>query len=61
MGKKEYKKPTVINFVDHMNSGVPGAFWGAALMVGRALAKAMKGGIDITAGTDIPIKIQEKK
>lgn len=61
MEKKEYKKPTVINFVDDMNGGVPGALWGAALMVGRALAKAMKGGIDITAGTDKPIKIQEKQ
>ena len=61
MNKKKYKKPEAVNVFEHVNSGVPGALWGAALMVGRALAKAMKGGIDLTAGVDVPNTLQERK
>ena len=46
---------------ENVNSGLAGAAWGAALMVARAAAKAMKGGIDLTAGTDVPHTLQERK
>lgn len=59
--KKEYRKPTVENFNENVNAGVPGAMWGAALMVARALAKAMKGGIDLTAGADTPKLLQNHR
>jgi hypothetical protein len=61
MSKKKYQKPQAINFENEINAGVPGALKGAAYMVGRALAKAMKGGIELTAGTNGPRILQEKQ
>ena len=61
MSKKNYQKPEAVNVFEHINSGLAGAAWGAALMVARAAAKAMKGGIDLTAGTDVPHTLQERK
>ena len=59
--KKSYRKPEIVNFDENVNGGVPGAVWGAALMVGRAVAKAMKGGIDLVAGSDTPKTLQRRK
>ena len=58
--KKSYQKPEVVSFDENVNGGVPGAVWGAALMVGRAVAKAMKGGIDLVAGADSPKTLQKR-
>lgn len=59
--KKQYDSPKVISFTEELNGGVPGALWGAALMVGRALAAAMKGGIDLSAGIEYPKTLQQRK
>ena len=61
MARRQYQKPRSINFTEEVINGVPGALWGAALMVGRAVAAAMKGGIDLVAGTNVPKTLQRKK
>lgn len=61
IGKKSYTRPMVVNFTDNLVNTVPGALYGAALMVARSLAKVMKGGIDLTAGADTPVTIQRRK
>lgn len=58
--KKDYNKPQAIAFTEELNGGVPGALWGAALMVGRALAAAMKGGIDLASDIEHPKTLQQK-
>ncbi len=61
MEKEPYKKPVVKNFPNEIiTASIGGALWGAALMVGRSVAAAMKGGIDLVAGTNIPNVLQEK-
>ena len=59
--KRAYTTPKAVIFAERIQNGVPGALYGAALMVGRALVKAMKGGIDMTAGADSPKILQQKK
>lgn len=58
---KKYKKPEVIDINEKVQNGVPGAVAGAALMVVRAVAKVMKGGIDLEAGMDTPKTLQPYK
>lgn len=59
--KENYQTPQVINFSeDIINSGIGGALHGAALMIGRSLAKSMKGGIDLVAGSDKPNTLQNR-
>lgn len=61
MEKRKYSKPRAVIFTEQIQGDVRGALWGAALMVGRALSKAMKGGIDLTSGADKPKTLQDKK
>ena len=61
MARRQYQSPKSINFTEKVVNGVPGALWGAALMVGRAVAAAMKGGIDLVAGTNVPNTLQRRK
>lgn len=61
MEKRNYTKPQAISFPEKINNGVPGALYGALLMVVRAVAKAMKGGIELAAGHDEPRTLQRKK
>lgn len=58
--KKSYKKPVATSFMTELNAGVPGALWGAALMVGRALAAAMKGGINLMGDMESSKLLQMK-
>lgn len=58
---KKYSKPKITVFPDEIIvSGVPGALWGAALMVARAVSAAVKGGIDISSNYDKSKLIQER-
>ena len=61
MKKLSYKEPKIVVFSDDIAAGVPGALYGAALMVARAVAKAMKGGIDLEAGINTPHILQKRK
>ena len=56
--KKKYSAPKIIDTVEKLNAGVPGALLGAAYMIGRAVAAAMKGHIDLKAGSDKPKTLQ---
>lgn len=58
--KKQYQPPKVTNIPEKINQDAPHAIYAAALMVGRALTKAMKGGIDVSAGADSPHTLQER-
>lgn len=61
MEKEPYKKPVVKNYPNEIiTASISGALVGAALMVGRSVAAAMKGGIDLVAGTNTPNVLQEK-
>ena len=58
--KKEYKPPKITNVPEEIHHGVPAAVYAAVLLIARAIAKVMKGGIDLTAGIDSPQTLQAK-
>lgn len=59
---KKYSKPKITSFPDEIiTNGVPGALWGAALMVARAVQAAVKGGIDIESNYNKSKLLQERK
>lgn len=59
--KKTYRKPKAINVPQEINGGVPGALLGAAYMIGRAVAAAAKGHINLVAGADKPKTLQARR
>ena len=59
--KKKYRTPKAVNMPQEINGGVPGALLGAAYMVGRAVAAAAKGHINLIAGADEPKTLQVRR
>ena len=59
--KKKYQTPKIVNMPGEMHGGVPGAVWGAVLLIARAVAAAIKGHIDLIAGTDAPKTLQSRR
>ena|GEM_PF-3744664 len=56
--KKKYRTPKVVNMPEAIHSG---ALTGAAWMLARAAAKALKGHIDLKAGMDGARTLQARK
>ena len=58
--KKKYRTPKAVNLPQEVHNGVPGAVLGAVLLIARAVAKAVKGHIDVKAGADLPKTLQAR-
>lgn len=56
--KKKYRTPKVVNMPETVHTG---ALTGAAWMLARAAAKALKGHIDLKAGMDGARTLQARK
>ncbi len=59
--KKKYRSPKIVNMSQEIYTGVAGALTGAAWMIARAVAKAVKGHVDVKAGTDTPKTLQARR
>lgn len=59
--KKKYQTPKIVNMPGEMHGGVPGAVWGAVLLIARAVTAAIKGHIDLITGADKPKTLQSRR
>ena len=63
VAKKKYQKPRSVNVAQNIDNigGPVGAATGAVRMIGRSVAKAVKGGIDLTAEGSQARTLQDPK